>query len=282
MIIARLQGGLGNQMFQYAAARAQNKTGELVYLDCTALDEDRQDTATFTARHYELGIFNGLKAKNVNRLIYWVAKKLGMVVMLKEEDVNAALFQKVKSSRQVIYMDGYFQSAIYFRCIAQRIADEFTFPQPGVYGRQMAAQIKGTKNSVAIHVRRGDYLKPVKTAFHGLLPLTYYRRAVEKMESMEDDLHYFIFSEDAEWCRNQFTFLKKTPTIVVADQQNHWEDMYLMHLCRHQIIANSSYSWWAAWLNHDPDKVVIAPQNWFAGEIENQDHTIIPVEWIRV
>ncbi len=135
---------------------------------------------------------------------------------------------------------------------------------------------KADEKAVAVHVRRGDYLKPAINAFHGLLPIKYYENARVKLETTIDNPNYYIFSDDIEWCKLNFKF--RNSTFISDKGTANWEDMCLMSLCKHNIIANSSYSWWSAWLNTNPDKIVIAPEQWFA----KQTSEIVPEKWLKI
>jgi hypothetical protein len=137
--------------------------------------------------------------------------------------------------------------------------------------------------SISIHVRRGDYASnPVTTAYHGLYSIDWYQMAIKEMEkSLGRQVHFFIFSDDYDWVKTNLkldmpcTFIKPSPDGMEA------QDLYLMSRCKHNITANSSYSWWAAWLNPNPNKKVIAPAKWFMGADSNTID-LIPPEWIKI
>ena len=287
MIIIKLQGGLGNQMFQYAAARSicGNKP---VYFDLNFLSTNTTSTNTLTARHFELDIFNNIRFKTANKFmkpliesrktIYRYIKRILMpraAFICQTENNEFINLQEIASP--TIYLDGYFQNENYFKQIREKLLVDFKFPAINGNSKKMNAILKA-KNPVGIHVRRGDYLRPEVKAFHGILPLSYYQQAKEKLETQVSNPHYFVFSDDPEWCRLNFGFLGNSVTIVSEASANTWEDMYLMSLCSHNIIANSSYSWWGAWLNTNPGKVVIAPDNWFV----SAEADIVPSTWIKI
>ena len=140
--------------------------------------------------------------------------------------------------------------------------------------------IKST-NAVSIHFRRGDYVdQPETNKTHGTCTKEYYQKAVDLMASRIVNPHFFLFSDEPEWIKENFS--TAIPSTHVAGYPG-FIDMYLMGLCRHNIIANSSFSWWGAWLNINPDKIVIAPTQWFAiDEINNKAVDLVPSNWIRL
>jgi hypothetical protein len=288
MVIAKLQGGLGNQMFQYAAARGFAGDQEPVYLDHTALEKNSTDNSFFTARKYELGIFKNLKCQRAHAFplniiadktfIFKLSRTIIPPRIIKDGTIPDDQFFHSKYN----YLDGYFQSESYFKDKRALLLSEFSFPESDNIIDSLKSRILSTDNPVALHVRRGDYLKPDVAEFHGVLPLAYYQRAKKKIESVITSAHYFVFSDDIEWCKHHFSFLGHTVTFVATDTLRTWQDMYLMSLCRHHIIANSSYSWWSAWLNKTPEKIVIAPENWFANESYNNQTDIVPRDWVKL
>ncbi|NHA04940.1 alpha-1,2-fucosyltransferase [Mucilaginibacter sp. HC2] len=292
MIISKLQGGLGNQMFQYAAARnlSPNKP---VYLDLSFLEKHTISTDSFTPREFGLSIFKNIAASTIsklrsnvilnptlfNRLLKKVLFPNIHIVHENNQQIN--LDQNI-IDRKVIYLDGYFQHEDYFKNIRSQLLKEFTFPALMGEAKSYADTISQLPNSVSIHVRRADYLKAAIAAYHGVLPLSYYKNAVELIHKSISNAHYFIFSDDTAWCRNNFDFLSDTATIIDINNQD-WMDMALMSNCKHHIIANSSFSWWAAWLNPSTNKMVIAPRNWYAHQEKTDgNHHLIPKDWIRV
>lgn len=285
MIIAKLQGGLGNQMFQYATAK-NIANGKPVYFDLGFLNQHKVSTATFTSRQFELTIFKNIQFKTAGKLtarlilnynvLFKFVKRIIMpdTAIIQQSEKNELInLQALKS--KTIYLDGYFQNEDYFKNIRQVLLHDFQFPQ---ISEDRKKAIKNAVIPVSVHVRRGDYLQPAINAFHGLVPISYYQQAKAKLETLVTNPFYFVFSDDPEWCTQNFSFFGENTTIMPFPSDNNWEDMYLMSICKHNIIANSSYSWWGAWLNQNADKVVIAPQKWFSSV--NTD--IIPPQWIRI
>ena len=157
---------------------------------------------------------------------------------------------------------------------------EFSFPALDSSDLHQLQYIEAQSNAVSVHVRRSDYLKPYVLQHHGLLPLSYYKRAIEKIEEAVKDAHYFIFSDDAAWCKTNFTFLEGRHTFIHGNNGgNAWKDMCLMSHCRHHIVANSSFSWWGAWLSQKQG-FNLAPYRWFNPDaVTFHIHDFIPATW---
>jgi hypothetical protein len=178
------------------------------------------------------------------------------------------------------YLEGYWQSEKYFIEYAENIRMDFTFKLP--FSNENAEIVKQISqvNAVSLHVRRGDYVSNAKNAFIGVCSLEYYRKAIECIKSQLDMPVFFVFSDDINWVKNNLV-LDKTSVFVSHNKGSEsYNDMRLMSLCKHNIIANSSFSWWGAWLNSNPQKIVIAPKQWFASGQDDRD--LIPEAWIRV
>ena len=178
-----------------------------------------------------------------------------------------------------IYLSGYWQGEKYLENTNYNINNYFKFNCANKLTK-ISEKIKNT-NSVSIHFRRGDYVNNIKTnTFHGLCGFNYYNNGIKFISKNISNPIYFVFSDDINWVKQNFKL--NYPTIYIEDNKDY-EDMYLMSLCRHNIIANSTFSWWGAWLNKNPDKIVIAPQKWFADKVKNKNtNKIIPKEWIRI
>ncbi|MET4083633.1 hypothetical protein ABIB40_003605 [Pedobacter sp. UYP30] len=283
MIIVKLQGGLGNQMFQYATAKSVASHSK-VYLDTSFLEQKTQSNESFTNRKLALSIFENINLNKASKLLTWLLKNKyplkniisQRIVSVYQSELNEWIdFKSLKFSH--LYMDGYFQNENYFSEIRDQLLTDFSFQQVSEANTAVEKKISSDTNAVSIHIRRGDYLKPAINAFHGLLPISYYQSAIKMIEETNNNVHYYIFSDEPDWCRQNFKFLKNF-TIVSNEHIKDWEDMYLMSICKHNIIANSSYSWWAAWLNNNPDKKIIAPKNWFA----KTPIDIVPKEWTKI
>lgn len=297
MIIVKLMGGLGNQMFQYAAARrlAIRNNSELK-LDLSIL-KNRQDGTT--SRVYELKHLN-IKAtiatplavaeftgeyKNrfqVNlvrlRQIFGLAVSHPNVYVERHFHFDPAVQDAPDNS----YMEGYRQSEKYFNDIGDIVRNEFTvITVQDEWNRQLAEEIKATE-SVSIHVRRGDFVSDkVTREFHGVCSLKYYQSAIDRITSHIRSPHLYIFSDDPSWAKENLKLSNPATFMDHNGPDKGYEDLRLMGLCRHHIIANSSFSWWGAWLGTHPSKVVIAPMRWFNDESINTSD-LLPETWIRM
>lgn len=292
MIVTKITGGLGNQMFQYAIAlilAKKNKTS--IYID----DSFYQNKNSGTPRDFELSLFQ----KNLNfatpylisyftSLSFW--NKLRRQAALNYPKIynekNCAFDKKVLGLSNPVYLKGYFQSYKYFNGFEKQICDFFSFPENMNNERDKKFLTKlNYNNSVAIHVRRGDYINDYKTQkFHGNCTKKYYLEAIELIAKQTTDPYFFFFSDDPLWCEQNFKNLPYKINFVTKNQgTNSWKDMMLMSNCKNNIIANSSFSWWSAWLNRNPKKIVIAPEKWFAfSKKEGNALDLIPPEWIRI
>lgn len=182
-----------------------------------------------------------------------------------------------------VYLDGYWGSENYFVAITDLLMAEFAVKSPLEGKNKETARLISTANSVSLHVRRGDYVSdPGAAKVLGTCPLDYYAKAVELICSKVSDPHFFVFSDDPAWVRENIRIARHAVTYVTHNDGEHeYEDLRLMALCRHNITANSSFSWWGAWLNRNPDKLVLAPAKWFA-DPSLDSASVTPAAWIRM
>ena len=288
MIITKLIGGLGNQMFQYAAGRQfAHKLGVELKLDISGFDH-------YNLRKYELSIFNirekfatheeiaeltNPKKSMFERFNSWLFHK-------PYESLPTHIIEKFNSTiinlSDGVYLDGYWQSEKYFVDIEKIIRNEFVaiYPQEGL-NLELANQIKSC-NSISLHIRRGDYVSNPKTnKIHGTCDVDYYMRCIQHITKTVKSPHFFVFSDDIEWARLS---LKLPYPIIFIDNngpEKNYEDLRLMSLCKHNIIANSSFSWWGAWLNPNLEKIIIAPKKWFRDTSINTSD-LIPENWTQI
>lgn len=280
-------GGLGNQMFQYATARSlslQKKTS--LYSDHSFLD--KETTGHYTYRRYELNAFNikAKRAKSFQLFLFSFVKKYSSFysffpfTYFKEPhfEYSPALFLQEKN----VYLDGYWQSEKYFLQYENKIRDDFQFKLSlNGENQNYAGQIKNC-NSVSVHIRRGDYVtNPTINSTHGICTLTYYQNAITLLNNKFQNLNFFFFSDDIEWAKQNFNSLENSYFISHNKNENSFYDLQLMSLCNHFIIANSSFSWWGAWLGKYSDKVVIAPAKWFNTGLHNIKD-LLPESWIKL
>jgi len=281
MIISKVIGGLGNQMFQYAIARSiAVKNNDSFRLDISDFDNYSLHNG------YRLNLFNinaevamqdditSLKGKV--SLVYKVLKKLKLYKVntyYKEKEITI-LDQNVFKYND-IYLDGYWQNELYFNDVRDLLLKEFTL-KAGITSTLIPTLDKiESSESVSIHVRRGDYLNHPDV---GVLDIDYYKRAIKLILDRTQSPAFFVFSNDIEWCKENFDFIDNCQ--FVQQVGTELDDMTLMSKCTHNIIANSSFSWWGAWLNNKKDRIIIAPKKWMAINPNNYNWT--PDNWLKL
>ncbi len=217
---------------------------------------------------------------NINK----VKKKLGFRYPKIYIEPTFSFQTDALSIQSPVYLKGYFQSYKYLVGYEDFIRQLFSFPVDKLddINNELLIKIKNSK-SISVHIRRGDYINDEKTAqYHGSCSLDYYLEAIKLLASKNMDLTLVFFSDDSDWVKEQFNDLPYSKIVVDHNnEENSWKDMLLMSFCSHNIIANSSFSWWAAWLNANPDKTVIAPKNWFRTK-DLDTTTLLPEEWIKI
>jgi hypothetical protein len=290
MIIVQLKGGLGNQLFQYAAglslAAHHNVPLKVDISELRAPDEEIGTLRQFELQHLidspviaseqEIADFTdqNLFDKYYQKLLPSYKRKIYNEKQFKY-DPN---FFKSGSN---IYVKGYRQSEQYFRSIEKEVREKFRF-KPALLNKvaDFGDQLKDTQ-SVSIHIRRGDYTDAALQSYHGLINKAYYQKAIEKMSTKLTNPAFFVFSDNIHWVKENLILPSSAKFVSGNISHTHYEDFYLMSCCQHNIIANSSFSWWAAWLNPNPNKIVIAPQKWFEGaDLDMSD--LIPSQWLRL
>lgn len=277
MIIVEIQGGLGNQMFIYALGRRMALERNVpLYLDLTWFNT--QDTRQyrlsylniqeniapidlveqFRNQHILTRVQRRLsKLRGKDQHIRMLREKLNMWYQCDDEILNAYGH---------LYLRGYFQNIGYFKSISDLIQSEFRVKTLMDDRNAQVAQLIQSTNSVCLHIRRGDYVTQEDTRnFHGVLTLSYYHKAIQLIADQHSDLHVFIFSDDVHWARNNLKLSFPTTLMDFNGVEKDYEDLRLMSLCRHHIIANSSFSWWGAWLARE-NGIVIAPAQWVANQ----------------
>lgn len=263
MIIVELCGGLGNQMFGYAAGRAISKRlNTNLVLNPFRINPRK----VFVRREYSLYHFN-IQEKIMARfspLPY---------IMPSYAEPNFHYNPRINKIGDDTYLTGYFQSEKYFKSIEGIIRKEFTLKNP------IECRPPSCCEMVSIHIRRGDYAEnPEAFKVHGVLPLEYYYKAMDVIANKADNLVFNIFAEDINWVKENFKI--PYPHIFIS-QGKDYQDIIRMANCQHHIIANSSFSWWGAWLCRNEDKIVVAPKKWFVDERMNTKD-LIPEGWVRV
>lgn len=290
-LIIRLQGGLGNQMFQYAFGRSLAlKTSRKLYFETYRLERDKQ-------RYLMLDRFNTtlkfvspmdrlcLKAMR-KKAFYWPAFALlksrhgFQMQYFREKSIqcNPQIFELQGN----LILDGYWASYQYFQEYDAIIRQELKLntPIPDCYC-ELAKQIQSTQ-AVALHVRRGDYVTdPGANKRHGLCPIIYYQAAVRRIQEQVEIPKFFVFSDDPDWVNSHLEIGTSFEVVRADASVGDVEDLRLMTLCKHFITANSTFSWWGAWLGEYADKKVIVPEQWFTQRtIHSVD--LLPKGWLAM
>ncbi len=275
-VIVWLRGGLGNQMFQYALGRAiAERHGRELVLDSTALEALVPGT---TRRAYALDVFD----INIPHVLHSQLHQIPFVAFIVEQRPGFCSAALDPLPFQCIYLKGFWQDERYFIGIQHRIRADFALRAFTSREDTWHSQIVAQPASVCLHVRRQDYLTDAG-AHMGFVGKDYYDRAVSVIASRINRPHFFIFSDDMAWCERNLSLayprsLVRQPSPELASAAN---DLALMKACRHFVIANSSYSWWAAWLSDSEGKTVIAPKKWFRDE-QGCSPADAPAGWLRL
>ncbi len=304
MIIVQLVGGLGNQMFQYAAGKS------LAYRLGTELKMDVRLFEHYPDRFYCLHCFHiteqpatpneifRLTASPITRGQRWITQaKRGLARYVRYPGRVRALLEPTRriyrepfhhfdpnffNTPDNTYLEGYWQSGKYFAPIEDLIRREFIFNTPAQGKNLELARLISNTEAVCIHVRRGDYVAnhQVNQA-HGVCSPAYYEAAVDEMVKEVARPVFFVFSDDQQWVRENLRLRYPVCAVDHNPADRPWEDLRLMGLCRHHILANSSFGWWGAWLRSSPDGVVLVPEPWFRmKELSVQD--FLPPQWRRL
>ncbi len=288
MIAVQLSGGLGNQMFEYALYLKLKSLGKAVKIDdftCYGAGQRRQMLDVFGVSYERLSMEEYVALTDSNlRLSHRIRRRLTgrRDLSYREKSVN---FDPQVLTREPALLLGCFQSEKYFSDIADRVREAFRFRNfvPDARTLDWERQIQNSL-SVGVHIRRGDYLDPKYSAlYQGICDDAYYERAIAYLKKSLTGARFFFFSNDPEWVKAHYRGADYT-VVEGNGEDAGYADLYLMRSCRHQIIANSSFSWWAAWLNDDPHKKVIAPGRWLnvAGPVREPCVDIYTKEMIRL
>jgi Glycosyl transferase family 11 len=276
MIIIQTEGGLGNQMFQYALGMAFAEKGILVKMDISRFEEQ------FGHNGYELERVFGMNAMYCSATERELVKRISKVKHLlfktpyKEKNEWQWQYHHEVLKLQSGFLKGYWQSWKYFAAAELQVKQTFRFPALQDEQNKATEQKMVSTNSVSIHIRRGDYLN---SNVNCSLPVSYYHEAIAFINKNISNPFYFVFSDDIDWAKENIQE-QQVEFIGWNKGDNSYADMQLMSLCKHNIIANSSFSWWGAWLNKNANKTVIAPTPWMPSHTKGKD--IIPDNWIQL
>lgn len=275
MVITRLVGGLGNQLFQYAFGRkVASQNGVPLKLDISCYDNN-------PSRKYGLKHFKVMESFASPEEIESVKAECSLVEPYEQFYTFNPQALLLPAS---VYLDGFWVNEKYFQGIEPWIRQEFSLKEELDPGNREMANLISASQSVALHIRRGDLLTdPLANQNLGVCPLEYYYRATKEIASFIPNPHFFVFSDDWDWfwaleiikVNYQVTF------VTLNREADCHKDLYLMSLCKHHIIANSTFSWWGAWLAPDPQKMIIAPEKWAATDDLNT-LDVTPPAWRRM
>lgn len=294
MITSKLISGLGNQLFQYAIGRQLALNGN------TDLKLDISFFGNQNLRSYKLSNFNVKAAIATNEEI------LSYLGLYSSKSLYAKVYRRIERTRLKykkryfkegewwiyepelfktpadVYIDGYWQHYKYFTDLHPQILDEITLKNPcSIEVEEIAAKMKNS-SSVAVHIRRGDYITdPSAHNFMGVLPVSYYTEAIKYLRVKITNPRFYFFSDDLDWVRENLITGDDMEVIEVKDGKDYI-DLDLMSKCAHNIIANSSFSWWGAFLNRNPDKIVVAPAQWVVPADINRKIELVFPTWIKL
>ena len=283
MIITKIIGGIGNQLFQYAVARQLSKINNTkLFLDVSGFDNFKLHKYSLSFFNIKENFYSPTKSYLVNNKYNLFLKnmfslKKSYLMSIKEK--NLKFDPKILTLPKNSYLDGYWQSEKYFISISEIIKKEFKLEiKLSKKSELILNDIKKT-DSVSIHFRRTDYLE---NNIHGACSLLYYRECIKFITRNLHKPHFFLFSDDIKWVKKNIKLKHKNTVVYDNGLNGDIEDLKLMSKCKHNIIANSTFSWWAAWLNNNPEKIITAPKIWFSDEKYNSQSTdIVPSSWLR-
>lgn len=283
MIVTKIYGGLAGQMLQYSLGRALSlKHSAPLLLDIEWFNSNFENS-NITQREFGLDKFQTQFTVFDNSFLNKTLRKLGLKTkLLKVKEKTFTFDENMLNVPDNAILDGYWFSYKYFDHIRDVLRKDFTPRQIDERNQALLTQIKNTENPVAVHIRRGDYVSnPNANKFHGVLSLDYYREAVRLITDKMPNAQFYVFSDDASWVKEHFSFLKNPVFVDFNRDANNHMDIFLMSNCKHNIIANSGFSWWGAYLNDNKNKTVIAPETWFLAKDMNAKD-VKPEGWISI
>ena len=272
-------------MFQYAFYLSLKNKVEDLNVDLSFFYINNQHNG------YELDKLFGLNLNKINcpnsyfnsNLIKKILKRVRREILIEKIIQDNFKYQDLSLilNKNNIYLNGYWQSEKYFKNIESKIRELYKFPAINEENNlELLEEIKELE-TVSIHIRRGDYIGHPE--LDGLAPIKYYENSIKYIKSKVKNPVFLIFSNDIEWCKENLQLNDEQVYYVDWNiKENSFRDMQLMSLCKHNIIPNSSFSWWGAWLNRNPRKIVIAPEKWFTDESKLPYKDIVPEEWIKI
>jgi hypothetical protein len=286
MITINLDGGLGNQMFQYAAACSLAESLN------TPLTLNTHEFNKAHLRRYELNALPNITEPFLNERLHKLLNSSSLAAKFKRKLKGYRVYKQPHyhvdpdffSLTAPVHLRGYFQSELYFAENANLIREKFKFDNSLLSEKTLSyLSLIKNDNTVSVHFRRGDYVSDQKTnEHHGTCDSSYYLKAIDFISSKTSNAHYIIFSDDIPFVKETQLFQDKKHTFIEkSPEMQDYEEMLLMSKCKNNIIANSSFSWWGAWLNETHEKIVIAPMNWFRDDKANTKD-LLPADWIKL
>jgi hypothetical protein len=295
VIIVQLTGGLGNQLFQYAFGRT------LALKNNSVFKQDLSFFETYEWHEYSLSPFNIIKnfanREEVEALKQQQNKQetsMDMVSRIRRKFLPSApvvvnedtlLYNPAYHSIvPPAYLIGYWQSEDYFKEQEELIRKEVMVTIPPSLPNQLLLNEIENSDSISLHIRRGNFVQvDFVNKIHGTCSMEYYEAAIQQMASFSSSPKFFIFSDDIPWAKENLKISYQHVFVDINDAKTDYEDMRLMYKCKHHILANSTFSWWGAWLNPSKHKMVIAPKQWYADEEKNKyTKDIIPPTWNKL
>lgn len=291
MVGVKIWGGLGNQMFQYAFALYLAEKRKCDFSFFSEVNNKSLDDFALINFKVDLSKFPESYRKKLgysfsNDKIYRFKRKIIQLLpfMNKRVLVEKGLHFKEHINKEYILFDGYWQSFKYLDSINVKLRNKFIFKDPNLYKLDLYNEILLT-NSVSLHIRKGDYLHGKNALIYEDCPISYYLKSIELISQNVEEPIFYVFSNDLNWAMQNLKVSADT-SIKFVDNSNYADpaiaDMFLMSSCKNNIIANSTFSWWSAWLNSNINKIIIAPKKWYVGDLNHVTKELIPVDWHRI
>lgn len=283
MIIVRVFGGLGNQIFQYAFYKCLECNNDDVYLDISDYNIHHHHNGFELDKVFKIK-FNKATNKEIKKIsfdkksfLYRLIRKIFKIELVKTSEyteMKDICDVKIGNIEQEVYFNGFWQDIKYVEFIENELRKELIFNEKlSGKNKDVIDKFIG-RETVSIHIRRGDYLN--NKSLGGICNNEYYLNAIEYINKVIDRPVFFIFSDDIEWVKNNFKLKSECIYVDWNKEEESYKDMQLMSMCKHNIIANSTFSWWGAWLNMNRNKIVICPKKWF----NNKNSNLQVNDWI--
>ncbi|RDV16706.1 alpha-1,2-fucosyltransferase [Pontibacter diazotrophicus] len=295
MVVVTLTGGLGNQLFQYTIGKQlaiKNETTLKLYIANLGVEDGR----SYKLNHYNIDEVLATESE-VEKLIgeYYSSSLYAKIYRKIDsyrpkykrkyyvEDENWRFEPEVMKVSSNVLLEGFWQHHKYYEKLDATILGELTLKKEETFTVKSLKDIEKDSTSVSLHIRRGDYVSDLNNAsYFGVMPLHYYQKAVEHVNSQIKNPNFYIFSDDLDWAKDNLKMHVPMTFVDVEGGKKDYLELDAMSHCRHNIIANSTFSWWAAFLNKNPDKIVIAPEKWVVSEEMNKGIHIQFPSWIKL